>query len=141
MLSQLRRLDGRLRDEHQLNLTEMHVLSTLPAIRPSQHVSDGDDRATRLAETVGLSRSGLTRLVDRLVRRGLLARVDDTWDKRVTHLILTERGRAIRDAVIPQAVGQIRNHDWGASPLIEQLRQVGAHPESAAGRQRPQDRD
>lgn len=141
MHSRLRRLDGWLRDEHQLNLTEMHVLSMLPTTRPAQRVSDGDYDATRLAEAVGLSRSGLTRLVDRLVRRGLLARVADTWDKRVTHLVLTEQGWAVRDAVIPRAVGQIRNHGWAASSLIEQLRRISTYSESDAGPQRPQDRD
>jgi DNA-binding MarR family transcriptional regulator len=119
MHSRLRRLDGWLRDEHQLNLTEMHVLSRLPATRPGQQATD--DYAARLAEAVGLSRSGLTRLVDRLVDRGLLARVDDAWDKRVTHVVLTERGRTVRDAVIPRAVDQIR--EWmGTLSSLERLR-------------------
>src|SRR4051794_27203071 len=44
MHARLRRLDGWLRDEHQLNLTEMHVLSRLPANLPAHRGSDGDYR-------------------------------------------------------------------------------------------------
>src|ERR1700740_212435 len=77
MHSRLRHLDGWLRTEHQLNLTEMHVLSRIPAASPAQRAAGRGEAAARLAREVDLSPSGLTRLVDRLVTRGLVARVDD----------------------------------------------------------------
>ena len=89
--SRLRRLDGWLREEHQLNLTEMHVLSMIPAAPSAPRTVGRGEAAARLAREVELSPSGLTRLVDRLVTRGLVARVDDAWDGRVTHLVLTEQ--------------------------------------------------
>ena len=126
--SRLRQLDGWLREEHRLNLTEMHVLSTIPAAPSARRASGRDDAAGRLAGEIGLSPSGLTRLVDRLVARGLLARVDDAWDGRVTHLVLTDRGRAVRDAVLPRAVEHIREScDEGHMPL-ERLREAAALP-------------
>lgn len=134
--SRLRRLDGWLRDEHQLNLTEMHVLSRLPTAPSAPLSGDGGYPAARLAEAVGLSPSGLTRLVDRLVRRGLLARLDDVWDKRVTHLALTERGRAVRDAVLPQALDRIRDCGPGHESLLEHLNRVVARSAGPAGRPR-----
>jgi DNA-binding MarR family transcriptional regulator len=126
--SRLRHLDGWLRDEHQLNLTEMHVLSAIPAAPAAQREPGRGDPAARLAREVELSPSGLTRLVDRLVTRGLLARVDDVWDKRVTRLVLTDRGRAVRDVVLPQAMEQIRG-SCGEDQFLERLRGMAAMPE------------
>jgi DNA-binding MarR family transcriptional regulator len=116
--SRLRRLDGWLREEHRLNLTEMHVLSVIPAARPAGR----GDAAARLAREVELSPSGLTRLVDRLVARGLVARVRDPWDGRVTHLVLTERGRDVRDAVLPRALERIRDSCGEEPAPLDRLR-------------------
>jgi DNA-binding MarR family transcriptional regulator len=128
MHSRLRHLDGWLRDEHQLNLTEMHVLSMIPTAPSDQRTVGRGDAATRLAREVELSPSGLTRLVDRLVTRGLLARVDDVWDKRVTHLVLTEQGRTVRDAVLPRAVEHIRDSCSEDQMPLEQLCGIAAAP-------------
>jgi DNA-binding MarR family transcriptional regulator len=108
MHARLRQLDGWLREEHRLNLTEMHVLSVIPSTPPARRASGRRTASARLARSVELSPSGLTRLVDRLAARGLVAKVVDTWDRRVTHLVLTEEGRAVRDAVLPRAVERIR---------------------------------
>ena len=128
--SRLRRLDGWLREEHRLNLTEMHVLSMIPTAPSARRTSGRDDAAGRLAGEVGLSPSGLTRLVDRLVARGLLARVDDVWDGRVTHLVLTDHGRTVRDAVLPRAVEHIRDSCGDGHMPLERLREVAGAPRS-----------
>jgi DNA-binding MarR family transcriptional regulator len=121
--SRLRRLDGWLREKHQLNLTEMYVISVIPTVPPAQRTAGRGDAAARLAREAELSPSGLTRLVNRLVTRGLVARVDDAWDGRITHLVLTEEGRFVRDAVLPQAVEHIR--DCGTHKVaLERLRDV-----------------
>ena len=50
-----------------------------------------------LADRVVLSRSGLTRLLDRLEAAGLLARQPDPSDRRGAYAVLTDKGReAIR---------------------------------------------
>ena len=49
-------------------------------------------RMTELADRVLLSRSGLTRLVDRLVREGLVERQQCPSDARGTHAVLTGLG-------------------------------------------------
>jgi DNA-binding MarR family transcriptional regulator len=123
--SRLRRLDGRLRAEHRLNLTEMHVLSMIPTVPPSRRTRG--DAAAGLARAVEISPSGLTRLIDRLVTRGLVTRVEDAWDRRVTHLVLTERGRAVRDVVLPRAVEHIWDCGEEGMP-VERLRWVAAEP-------------
>jgi DNA-binding MarR family transcriptional regulator len=56
-------------------------------------------RMSELAEAVLLSRSGLTRLVDRLQKDGLVQRQPDPDDARGMYTVLTTRGRdALRDA-------------------------------------------
>jgi len=56
-------------------------------------------RMHELAQAVVLSRSGLTRLVDRLEQEGLLARDRSGPDRRATYAVLTLKGfRAFRGA-------------------------------------------
>lgn len=50
-------------------------------------------RMCDLAEQAGLSRSGLTRLVDRLERDGLLERCSCEHDARGAYACLTDHGR------------------------------------------------
>jgi len=126
--SRLRQLDGWLRDEHQLNLTEMHVLSMIPAASSVPRTAGRGEAAARLAREVELSPSGLTRLVDRLVARGLVARMDDAWDGRVRHLVLTERGQEVRDAVLPRAVERIRDGCGDGRMPFDRLRGLAALP-------------
>lgn len=58
-------------------------------------------RMSELADAVILSRSGLTRLVDRLEREGLLGREGCPGDKRGSYAVITEAGLAARLAAWP----------------------------------------
>ncbi|MGA7987178.1 MAG: MarR family transcriptional regulator [Candidatus Dormiibacterota bacterium] len=54
----------------------------------------GDGMTMReVAEAQGIGLSGATQLVDRLERRGLITRVRDIHDRRVQHVVPTERAR------------------------------------------------
>ena len=80
-------LDARLDQDHGLPLTSYEVLV---------HLSEADGGRMRmcdLAESILLSRSGLTRLVDRLERDGLLQRVACADDARGSFATLTPAGR------------------------------------------------
>ncbi len=89
----VRRLESELVSEHDLPLASYDVLVQL-----SESPRHGL-RMTELAERVLLSRSGLTRLVDRLVRDGLVAREACHEDARGTFAVLTEAGlERLRDA-------------------------------------------
>ncbi|HEX2904774.1 MAG TPA: MarR family transcriptional regulator [Jatrophihabitans sp.] len=56
-------------------------------------------RMSELAEAVLLSRSGLSRLVDRLQKDGLVRREPDPLDARGLYAVLTDQGRdTLRDA-------------------------------------------
>lgn len=79
-------IDERLEREHDLSLSSYEVLLLL---------SKADDHALRmgaLAERLLLSRSGLTRLVDRMVARGLIERHACEIDRRGTWARLTDAG-------------------------------------------------
>jgi DNA-binding MarR family transcriptional regulator len=49
-------------------------------------------RMTDLAETILFSKSGLTTLVDRLEKRGLLQRIPDPDDRRAIRITMTDQG-------------------------------------------------
>ena len=77
------------------------------------HLNEAPDRRlrmTELAERVLLSRSGLTRLVDRMEREGLIERQSCASDLRGTNAVLTDHGRQrLRDAA-PVHLRGVREH-------------------------------
>jgi DNA-binding MarR family transcriptional regulator len=81
-----RRLDEDLRAEHGLSLQEYVALLFL-AEAPDRRLRMG-----RLADSLTLSKSGATRLIDRLVDDGLVARVTCSSDLRGAEAALTEAG-------------------------------------------------
>lgn len=81
-----RRLEAELLSEEDLSLASYDVLVQL-AEAPQRRL-----RMTELAGAVLLSRSGLTRLVDRLTRDGLVRREACEDDARGTFAVLTPQG-------------------------------------------------
>jgi len=81
-------LDAELLAAHDLPLTSYEVLINLQAAPGRRR------RMAELADGVLLSRSGMTRLVDRLEREGLLARDACSDDGRGTYAVLTDKGGA-----------------------------------------------
>lgn len=53
------------------------------------------NRPSELARLIGIDRGAVTRLVDRLVDKGLVERIDDPGDLRAARVELTERGRTL----------------------------------------------
>lgn len=81
-----RRLDEELRAEHDLSFGEYDALLTI-AQAPHRRI-----RMRQLADEVILSKSGVTRLIDRLVSDGLVERSACLADARGAEAVLTERG-------------------------------------------------
>jgi DNA-binding MarR family transcriptional regulator len=81
-----KRLDAELDQAHRLPMTSYEVLHHL------HEASEGRMRMCELAERAQLSRSGLTRLVDRLEGEGLLERCSCNHDARGSYACLTEAG-------------------------------------------------
>jgi DNA-binding MarR family transcriptional regulator len=126
----VRSLDLELRDEHGLSFAEYDVLLRLA------RAGDRALRMTDLAERVLLSPSGVTRLVDRLVAKGLVRRRTDPGDGRVSLACLTDEGlRRLRKAAKTHLRG-IREHFTGQLSEV-QLRNVAAGLERIAGPHAP----
>jgi DNA-binding MarR family transcriptional regulator len=53
--------------------------------------------AAQISRECGVDLAAVTRLVDRLVRDGLLTREPSTVDRRVSCLVLTEQGQSVAD--------------------------------------------
>lgn len=81
-----RRLDEELRAEHDLTLGEYDALLAL-AEAPDRRL-----RMNTLADRVILSKSGVTRLIDRLVADGLVVRDQCVTDARGAEAVLTDKG-------------------------------------------------
>jgi DNA-binding MarR family transcriptional regulator len=122
----IRKLDRELREEHDLPLAAYDVLLRLTRA-PSRAL-----RMSDLAERVMLSPSGVTRLVDRLVAKGLVERRTDHEDGRVALAYLTDEGLGqLRRAARTHLRG-IREHFTGRMGET-QLRDIASALETTTG--------
>lgn len=84
-------IDRRLTAEHQVGLSEFEVLDLIAEI-------DDPDKRCRMKELGSISpmtQSALSRIVDRLVKAGLVTRDFCTEDRRALYVYLTDKGRAL----------------------------------------------
>lgn len=95
-------LDAELAAEHDLPLSSYEVLITLQAATGHRC------RMAELADRVLLSRSGMTRLVDRLEREGLLQRSSCSSDGRGCFAVLTEAGEELLARARPTHLEGVR---------------------------------
>jgi DNA-binding MarR family transcriptional regulator len=97
-------LDAELEREHGIPLTSYEVLLYL------SENEEGELRMGELADRMLLSRSGLTRLVDRLAREGLVERRTCESDRRGSYARLTEAGRERFFGARPTHLRGVREH-------------------------------
>jgi DNA-binding MarR family transcriptional regulator len=96
----LRKLDADLLHEHDLTTRDYEVLLYLA------QAEDVRLPMSAIAERTMLTRSGITRLIDGLVARGLIERIACPRDARVSYAKLTEAGhRKLRDAGATHVAG------------------------------------
>jgi DNA-binding MarR family transcriptional regulator len=100
----LRQLEAELIEKEDMSLAEFDVLIQL-RMAPERRL-----RMTELSERVRLSRSGVTRLVDRLTRAGLVKRGRCAGDRRGTYAILTPAGTTRVRHAQPVHLRGIREH-------------------------------
>ncbi|MEU5284775.1 MarR family transcriptional regulator [Streptomyces sp. CA-278952] len=121
---------------HQLSFTTLSVLDTLNL--------SGPKRLTELVRTEQISQPGLTQLVTRLERDGLVERRPDPADGRAVLVHITDNGRMVGQArhedrgrhlmpLIAQLTPAERQTLAGALPVLNRLAELGAE----AGRQGP----
>ena len=98
----VRELDAELDAAHELPLTSYDVLIYLQSA-PGKRL-----RMAELADSVLLSRSGVTRLVDRLEREGLIVRDTCTSDGRGCFAVLTDDGEQTLARARPTHLSGVR---------------------------------
>jgi DNA-binding MarR family transcriptional regulator len=114
----VRALEADLLAEHDLPLASYDVLVQL------SESPDSRLRMTELADRVLLSRSGLTRLADRLEREGLISREPCPSDARGTLAVLTDAGLARLREAWPTHLRGVEQHVTGRL-TAEEIRQLG----------------
>jgi DNA-binding MarR family transcriptional regulator len=93
------------------------VLATV-AEAPEQRMRMGD-----LAEALVITRGGLTKLVDRLVKAGLLERTFCETDRRVSYATLLPAGIALLGEMRPVIVGELEV-SFSANLSVEQANEL-----------------
>ena len=101
-----RLLDERLRAESECSLSDVDVLNELYCT-PEQRL-----QMLVLAERLGVTRGGLTRIVDRLVERGWVSRERPAHNRREVYAAVTDdgarvlqRARAVYIATLTETLG------------------------------------
>ncbi|MER5457274.1 MarR family transcriptional regulator [Micromonospora sp. NPDC002389] len=122
-------------DEHGLSAVEFEVLTRLTRSPGNQL------RMTDLAAQTSLSTSGVTRVVDRMERDGLITRRACPSDRRSSYAVVTPAGLRRLDESLPGHLQLIE--DWftgqldpaALNALLDGLRQIrdAVHPCATAG--------
>ena len=99
----IRRLDGELEEREGLALSDFDVLAQL-------HFAGGTLRMRDLADSVLLSRSGMTRRVDRLESAGYVVRAACETDRRGSMASLTDAGRDRLQRALPVHLQGVADH-------------------------------
>jgi len=105
--SVLARVEGELDGAAGVPVTWLEVLVRL-ARTPDRRL-----RMAELARQVGLSTSGLTRLVDRVEAAGYVRRESCATDRRGAHAVLTAPGEQLLRTALPPYLGSIQTHLTG----------------------------
>lgn len=115
-----RRLEADLIARSNLQLAEYDVLFQL-ALAEGQRL-----RMNQLADSAGLSRAGITRLVDRLTAEGLVSRMRCASDARGYFAVLTAGGLAHLEAATPGHMAAVRRFflESFTAPELETLAEL-----------------
>ncbi|MBM3935020.1 MAG: MarR family transcriptional regulator [SAR202 cluster bacterium] len=120
----VRTLEEEMDRDQGLPLTWYEILGHLRAAPESRL------RMQTLAESILLSRSGLTRLFDRMEEAGLVLRAPCAEDRRGTWATLTEKGKEVYSKASPGHISGIQQHfsrhisDDDASAIIEAFSKI-----------------
>jgi DNA-binding MarR family transcriptional regulator len=89
-------------EEFDITVEQFHIL---------RRIHKGRDSVSQLAEAKQISRPAISRAVDVMVNKGLVARSRDSYDRRNVKLTLTEEGSTLLEAIFG------KNRAWMAGRL------------------------
>jgi DNA-binding MarR family transcriptional regulator len=101
----------------------LHLLSeqaiTLPQMVAMQHLHySGEASVSMLQETLRLSPSATSHLVDRLVERGFVTRSEDAEDRRQKRIQITRLGQALIDRLARSRVQELDDAVAALEPAL-----------------------
>jgi DNA-binding MarR family transcriptional regulator len=100
----LRRMEKGIQDAHGIPLNWVDVLIQL-SLEENHRMTHA-----RLSERVLVSVSGLTRIIDRMVKAGLLVRRASRKDRRASYVVMTEEGMRKLEEARPAVFGDVEEH-------------------------------
>ena len=100
----MRTLEQEMQESEGLTLSWYDILAHLDC------APEGAIRMQFLADSILLSRSGLTRLIDRMADTGLVTRKACPEDRRGTYVVITPDGRAAFRRAMPGHIQGIQEH-------------------------------
>lgn len=100
----LEALEREMREDQHLPLTWFDVLAWL------SRAPEGRLRMQVLAESIFLSHSGLTRLLDRMSAAGLVERQTCAQDRRGWYAVITPEGREVFEQAFPEHTKRVQTH-------------------------------
>jgi DNA-binding MarR family transcriptional regulator len=129
----LRALDAELVADQGLSLTEYDALAQLAAA-PDRRL-----RMSELADRMVISRSGVTRLVDRMASTGLIERCTSAADGRGADAVLTRAGLARLKDAVPVHLRHVERHflDHVEPDELESIHRSMLRVLAASGRRMP----
>lgn len=107
-------------EESGLSMTQSKALLELGGLGEQTEAR----QVTDLAEALGVSVPSMSRAVDGLVRKRLATRVEDTADRRVRRVAITDRGKRLVEALV--VVRQAGMEIFAASLTGAQRRKLDA---------------
>jgi DNA-binding MarR family transcriptional regulator len=108
---QLARWEDQVFSRHGLSRGEVGVLAALAVAEPSGRLSP-----SQLGRGLMLSSAGITSRLDRLQRRGLIARLPDPTDRRGVLVELTEDGQRVGAAAVADGAAALDRALAGLEP-------------------------
>lgn len=110
--------------QYGLNLNEFAVLELL--------YNKGDTPINQIKEKILIASSSTSYIIDQLCKKGYVVRRQDTEDRRVTYVCLTDEGNALIEKIFPNHAAAIEDMfacltDDELSQLRDSLKKISYH--------------
>ena len=107
-------LKDRLLDRH---LSPLGI--TAAQLKVLRVICRGEDTAVALCRQLSIHSAGMTRMLDRLERKGLITRISDEADRRQVRLLLTAQGKSMSSMLPTMEVAAM--NEFAAGVTSEEL--------------------
>lgn len=118
-------LEGKVTDDvanRDMNMAEFTTLETL--------YNKGPQTVRQISNGVLIKFGSITYVIDKLVKKEYVERINSTEDRRVVYIHITGKGKKVMDAVFPQHKKAIERmfqdvSDFDKEMIIEVLKKIG----------------